>query len=329
MKRIVSLLMVLVLSFGVLSACQQKDSNSQNAVITESYKEITSEELKYYVAMLRDMVTQGMDEQAVQDLWNTPIDGVMPEDLIRDAAKEMAIKDAVLAKAAEDNSIIVSDKMMETYFTEAKDAIENDAEQYQVSVETVKKIYTKKTVGDMYLRMMYEEDDRFAPTEEQLQDFFLNHYYKAQHILIMTVDGVTRLPLSQEERDAARTKVDNILLAIKDGADFAEMMFANSEDPGLEQLPDGYVFTEGDMVVEFFEGTKALSEGEISEVIESSFGYHIIKRLPLNPETDMAVSQSDVKETYKFEEEIKLIEELKETYQISVNEAQLKEIPVR
>ena len=64
---------------------------------------------------------------------------------------------------------------------------------------------------------------------------------------------------------------------------FDELMFEHSADPGgLSSFPGGYLFREGDMVPEFHDASAALEVGEISGLVESNFGYHIIYRLPLN-----------------------------------------------
>ena len=57
-----------------------------------------------------------------------------------------------------------------------------------------------------------------------------------------------------------------------------------SEDTGLAGNPDGYIFTEGEMVDEFYQGAVALAEGEVSDLVKSDYGYHIIKREPLDYE---------------------------------------------
>ena len=64
---------------------------------------------------------------------------------------------------------------------------------------------------------------------------------------------------------------------------FRDMMFEHSEDMGgLLSFPDGYLFREGDMVLEFYEVTKGLNIGEISGIVETMYGYHIILKLPVN-----------------------------------------------
>ena len=69
---------------------------------------------------------------------------------------------------------------------------------------------------------------------------------------------------------------------IKAGEDFDTLMNEYSEDTGLSNNPNGYTFTEGQMVTEFYDGAKALAEDEVSELVKSDYGYHIIKRVKLD-----------------------------------------------
>ena len=61
-------------------------------------------------------------------------------------------------------------------------------------------------------------------------------------------------------------------------------MQEKSEDTGLAAFPDGYCFTADDMATEFSEAVAALEPGQLSGIVESSFGYHIILRMPLTAE---------------------------------------------
>lgn len=72
-----------------------------------------------------------------------------------------------------------------------------------------------------------------------------------------------------------------------DGSDltsfFSQLMFEYSEDiGGLMSFPDGYLFVHEDMVDAFSTACAALAIGEISDIVESPFGYHIILRLPID-----------------------------------------------
>ena len=64
-------------------------------------------------------------------------------------------------------------------------------------------------------------------------------------------------------------------------AAFKAKMNELSEDPGKENYPDGYVFKPGAMVAEFENAVLSLEDYEISDVVETSYGYHVIMRLPL------------------------------------------------
>ena len=116
-----------------------------------------------------------------------------------------------------------------------------------------------------------------------LEDADCNEYgYYADHILISTVDTETRQPLSEEEIAEKTALAQDILTRIEDSTDPIEMFnrLADeySEDPGRETNPSGYLFTPGTMVQEFESATESLAYGEISGLVQSDYGYHIILR---------------------------------------------------
>jgi len=82
----------------------------------------------------------------------------------------------------------------------------------------------------------------------------------------------------------ATEQAQAILDRLHAGEDFDTLMHTYSEDGGLHSHPDGYTFIEGQMVEEFTEGTLALEIGEISGLIPTNFGYHIIMRIEPDPD---------------------------------------------
>ncbi len=124
-------------------------------------------------------------------------------------------------------------------------------------------------------------------SEPSLKNHFENKYFKAHHILFTTVDANTNEPLSEEEVAAKKAKAEDALNKVKSGANFINLANEISEDPGKEQSPEGYVFGEGEMVAEFEDTVKALEINGVSDIVETSYGYHIIKRLPLSYEADV------------------------------------------
>lgn len=126
------------------------------------------------------------------------------------------------------------------------------------------------------LRADYLEKNPDAAREK-----FEADYLRCKHVLIKTVDDDNN---ALEDQDALKAKAEEVAQRAKAGEDFDTLIAEYNEDPGMESSPDGYVFTEGEMVDEFYQGTKALEIGGISDPIKSSYGWHIIERLPLRDE---------------------------------------------
>ncbi|MBQ9671803.1 MAG: peptidylprolyl isomerase [Prevotella sp.] len=82
---------------------------------------------------------------------------------------------------------------------------------------------------------------------------------------------------SQEEQAAAKVRIDSIYKALKGGADFAELAKQVSQDPGSAQQGGLLPFVQrGQFVKEFEDAAFALQPGQMSEIVQSPFGYHII-----------------------------------------------------
>ena len=100
--------------------------------------------------------------------------------------------------------------------------------------------------------------------------------YRAKHILISADESLSEEELAEKEKLA-----NEVYEKAAAGEDFDSLIKEYGEDPGTESNPDGYTFGEGEMVDEFYEGTAALAENEISKPVKSKFGFHIIQRLPV------------------------------------------------
>jgi len=88
----------------------------------------------------------------------------------------------------------------------------------------------------------------------------------------------------------AQDRATAILERLAEGEDFATLMAVYGEDPGMQANPDGYTFIRGDMVGEFEAATLELEIGEISGLVPTSFGYHIILRIEPDPDNVMTGS---------------------------------------
>ena len=124
-----------------------------------------------------------------------------------------------------------------------------------------------------------------ATPDEELENIYAENFVCAKHVLISKINLDTYEDLPEAEKKKAKQTAELVLKKAKGGADFDKLIAEYGEDPGTEHNPDGYVFTYDEMVPEFEEAAFALEENEISGIVETDYGYHIIKKLPLPPIT--------------------------------------------
>ncbi|RMF99853.1 MAG: hypothetical protein D6726_12300 [Nitrospirae bacterium] len=141
-----------------------------------------------------------------------------------------------------------------------------------------------KLLIDDYLAQRYL--DSIAAKDVNITNEDIELYYKskseqfkvpsmvrARHILIKVKSDA-----SEDEKKAARKKAEEILSKIKNGEDFASLAEEYSDDPGSAKKGGdlGY-FPRGRMVKPFEDAAFSLKPGEVSDIVETAFGYHIIK----------------------------------------------------
>lgn len=133
-----------------------------------------------------------------------------------------------------------------------------------------------------------------------------NGYTYAAHILFMTMDSATGESVDEDtanEKKALAAQVASELQGIKDESErlakFKEYSEQYNEDTGRVYYPDGYVYKPGTMVTEFENAAKALGDYEVSDPVETVYGYHVIIRLPLDPDALMSYSDNGAPMTAK------------------------------
>lgn len=251
-----------------------------DAVTADEYSGYMLYNMQYYASMYAQM--------GLTDLWSNKdmaksLGASMPE-----AAEQQAIYARVVMQKFNELGLKLSyneQKEMasvrrNSIANTTKDAYLNQIAQFGFSDQTYQNF--------MYISQCYQalndyyfgENGVNTPSDEDIQKYYEDNYITAKHILITTVD-----PASGETKrtdEEAKKEAQSILDRINAGEDFDTLMNQYSEDTGLSNNPNGYTFTEGQMVTEFYDGAKALAEDEVSELVKSSYGYHIIKRVKLD-----------------------------------------------
>ena len=145
------------------------------------------------------------------------------------------------------------------------------------------KVATTVKVSDEDAEKYYNENpDRFKKPET----------VRASHILVKfdeidpeKAKGMTdeqKKKASDELKQQALKKAQEILARLKKGEDFAKLAGENSSCPSKENGGDLGVFTRGQMTPAFEKSAFALKPGEMSDVVETEFGFHIIKTTEIN-----------------------------------------------
>lgn len=186
------------------------------------------------------------------------------------------------AITAQRESNITSSGGEESYATRLQGMGINDKTAFRL--DEVSTLFTK--LEEVYTQKALTEGDPDALTDGDVEAYLEDAgILRAKHILLLTKDPDTGEAYDDATKAAQKAKAEVILTQLRENpARFDELMNENSEDSGLSSFPDGYLFEPGQMVSEFENATKALEVGEISDIVESTFGYHIILRRDANCE---------------------------------------------
>ncbi len=289
MKRILTVVLMMIVPVLIFQGCgekaEQDGKTTENAGITVEAdagrvaiivngKEITGGEVDHEVRLMMQQMggrvspdqmqsmASAVQQQAVNNIINrTLLRGAAERDNIPATDEDIAgrieqIKSSFDSEEAFASQLETSGLTMEAFNIEIK---------YTIMIETLMdKITANLTkADDAQAREFYDSNmDRFEKPEQ----------IRASHILIK---------VGPEDTDAIkadkRSKLAELKSRIDGGADFAALASENSDCPSSSNGGDLGFFGHGQMVKPFDDAAFALSTGEISGIIETRFGYHVIK----------------------------------------------------
>ena len=277
-NRIVAAGLIAVFIITGMTACV-KDGGDTRVVFTTGFRKdevfridseyCTRDELMVYLT-----TTQNQYENVYgAEIWNTELDGVTLEENVKETvlAKIAQIKTMYLLALEKKVALDEAEEEKVTQAAEEYFASLNDTEikLMGVSYETIENLYREYAMADkVYLQIIQDINPEISDDEART--------ITVQHILIRTVtkDGEgNAIPYSEKEKKAAYQKICEIReLAVSGEHDFAELASQYSEDSTLT-----YSFGKGEMDEAFEKASFELGTDEISSVVESEAGYHIIK----------------------------------------------------
>lgn len=141
------------------------------------------------------------------------------------------------------------------------------------------------TVTDAETKQYYDDTNHLA-------DFEQPEMVHVRHILSLTMDPVTRAPLPADQQQAKRKQIDDLLKRIRGGADFAALAKQYSEDPVSKNNNNEITLARGNPGIppEIEAAAFSLTNNQVSDVITTAYGYHIIKLLDKTPAKKLALT---------------------------------------
>lgn len=306
-KRIFAAILTIVMVAMCFAGCTiQKNA----AVIgTVNGEEVTSDYFAFFMPNVQDEMIQeaGITTPEEADAyWDTEIDGKKAIDVLKERTFNEIAKLYVQVQKAKELGIELSDSdkaqidsSISSYITQAggKSAYESALKEMGLTDASYRKLFELDYYSYLLQqKIQADEAEKYTVSDEDAQKHIdEQNKITAKHILFATTNSETGEPLADEEKSEIKKIAEEALAKIKSGEEkFDDVMNDLSQDPGLESNPDGYTFGKGEMVKEFEDAAYALKVGEMSDLVETDYGYHIIKR------ENTVISDADI-ETAKEE----------------------------
>ncbi len=292
---------------GKANEPDNKPQNNEN-VVTETIKVPSSAEAAEYNAELESLIEQEQekfdnDKEILLHVNGVPVSATAvryanlachsfyannnDENIDEVIQKEIndfyTLNAAVVTVAAREGAGLTEEQIQ----TQIVDMVANYKANFGDDYDSVFEMYAYQTPFYFYLSNLYNvlysnlfdhytEDPESEFAKEITEKVLEGDLVRAKHILISFPEGEE---VTDEIKAETLAKANEVMALIADGADFDELIATYGEDPGMEANPNGYIFGKGEMVLPFEETTYALEVGEISEPVETDFGYHIIQKL--------------------------------------------------
>ena len=205
----------------------------------------------------------------------------------------------------------ITDAMLKDYYQK------NDS-QFQIP-EQIKAEYVVLNSEALAAQTSVSDADIKAYYDQNVKRYSIDEQRRGSHILIATNKDAPKA-----EKAAAKAKAEKLLAQLrKNPGDFPKLAKENSQDPGsAERGGDLDFFGKGMMVKPFEDAVYKLKQGEISDLVQSDFGYHIIQLTGVKPASVKTLDEvkSDIAAEIKKQQAAKKYAELTEIFTNTVYE---------
>jgi peptidyl-prolyl cis-trans isomerase SurA len=211
-------------------------------------------------------------------------------EIIQTVFQSLIADKLILAKAEQDSIVVTSDEVNKQVEARIKEMVnqfgseKNVEETYGLTIPKIKSYLKDQIERNAKISRVKQKKFGYGVnvTKPEVIKFF-NEFKDSLSLVPETyvLSYITRIPkITEDAKFTAREKAQKILDSIKSGIDFSELAKRNSDD-SLSAIQGGNLgkVKKGSFVKEFEDAAFLLKPGEVSDLVETEFGYHIIKLL--------------------------------------------------
>ena len=222
----------------------------------------------------------------------TSLNMTVGEYLKQQAVEELKILTAV-EKIAEENNISLSDEEYDEFEEYKEEVISNVGGNYEfkkllrknnITEAAYDKFYYINKLYDKVYQELYssgKKNDLTNEEKESAKEEYYEKYLKIQQIVLAKIDVSTGNDLSDTIINQKATLANSILTEARNGTDFEDLIIKYSEE-AQEKGNNTYYYAKGDLLENIESVVVGLGTGSISDVIETDYAFHIVKRLELD-----------------------------------------------
>jgi peptidyl-prolyl cis-trans isomerase C len=266
---------------------EPKDSEqpANEIVVTVNGVDITEQQLQKIIQSQMSRMTQANKQLP-------PSIAQALQKQLRPQAIEQLIAMQLLEQKAKETNVVITDDELNQQLTsiasaqnppvtveQLKTMVENQGFNYEQWKNDVRKqlVPFKLFKSQFPEGVTVTQEDAKKYYDENPGQFEIKEEVRASHILIKPETEEGKTEATSEAKAKAKAKAEDLLKQIKEGADFATLAKANSDCPSSAEGGDLKFFTKDRMVAPFANAAFAMEPGQVSDIVETSFGYHIIK----------------------------------------------------
>jgi peptidyl-prolyl cis-trans isomerase D len=246
--------------------------NGDSFVGIDRYTQEVQTRFQLTVPVFEELVRQGLLEEKFRKLVTDGI-SASPAEMqqeFRDRNEKIKLDYALIKPEELELKIVPTD-------AEIKAAYEKNRALYQLPERRVVR-YALVDVNQLRQAAHVSDDQLKAQYQQNIVQYQVPNRVHVEHILLTTVG---KTPAEVEE---VRVKAEDILKQVKKGGNFADLAKKYSEDPGSKDKGGDLGFiVQGQTVPEFEKAAFSLDNGQVSDLIKTQYGFHIIKVLEKEP----------------------------------------------